>query len=141
KPGHGQTQPDPLVFTPASAAHKSGRLAGTAVAYGPLMDDEVYRATIAAEFNYVTAENAMKWGELQPTADPKVWDFEEADAIAEFADEHGMKLKGHALVWHSQAPSFINDSMTRSKLAMYMTRHIHKTTKHFRKDAHSWDVV
>src|SRR5690606_2097605 len=134
------SQVDPLTFTPASAAHKAGRLAGTAVAYEPLVNEEVYRTTLAAEFNYVTAENAMKWGELQPD-NPYSWDFEKADAIVEFAEEHDMKVKGHALMWHSQAPDFINDDLTRPKLTMYMMRHIHKATKHYRKQMHSWDVV
>lgn len=132
---------EPLTFTPATAAAKAGRLAGTAVAYDPLVDSEVYRETLAAEFNYITPENAMKWGELQSTANPNVWDFQRADAILEFAEQNSMKVKGHALIWHSQAPQFIDDNLKRAKLNKYMTRHIHKTTKHYRHQLHAWDVV
>lgn len=139
---HGGPQPaDPLTFTPASAAKKFGRLAGAAVAYGPLTNEEVYRNVLAAEFNYVTPENEMKWGSLQNTTNHRVWDFEQADAIVEFAQQNDMKVKGHALIWHSQTPSFITNDLERRELRHLMKKHIHKTMSHFRGDVHAWDVV
>ena len=42
----------------------------------------------------------MKPGELHPA--PGVWDFEKADAIANFCRANGIKMRGHNLVWHSQ---------------------------------------
>lgn len=139
---HGHHGPvDPLTFTPASAAKKFGRLAGAAVAYGPLTNEEIYRTTLAAEFNYVTPENEMKWGSLQNTADSRVWDFQQADAIVKFAKKHKMKVKGHALVWHSQTPSFITPDLKRHELGHLMKKHIDKTMSHFDDDVMAWDVV
>lgn len=132
---------DPLTFTPASAAKKAGLLAGTAVAYGPLVSEEVYRNTIAAEFNYVTPENEMKWGSLQNTSNQRAWTFEQADAIVDFAKQHNLKVKGHALVWHSQAPSFITDSLKKHELDKLVKDHVTKTMSHFSGDIYAWDVV
>ena len=42
----------------------------------------------------------MKPGEIHPQAG--VWNFEKADIIANFCREHGIKMRGHNLVWHSQ---------------------------------------
>ena len=42
----------------------------------------------------------MKPGEIHPQ--PGVWNFAQADAIANFCREHGIKMRGHCLVWHSQ---------------------------------------
>lgn len=62
--------------------------------------DSVQQALILKEFNSITAENCMKPGELHPA--PGVWNLEKADAIADFCREHGIKMRGHNLVWHSQ---------------------------------------
>ena len=57
-------------------------------------------ALIKREFNSITAENAMK---PQPTEPEKgVFNWEEADRIANFCRENGIKLRGHTLMWHSQ---------------------------------------
>ena len=62
--------------------------------------DSLQAALILKEFNSVTAENCMKPGEIHPQAG--VWNFERADAIANFCREHGIRMRGHNLVWHSQ---------------------------------------
>src|SRR5688572_14070738 len=50
------------------AAAAAGKLIGAAVADGPLRDDAAYAAVLAREFDYVTPENATKWGPLAPAA-------------------------------------------------------------------------
>ena len=62
--------------------------------------DSVQSALILKEFNSVTAENCMKPGEIHPA--PGVWNFEKADAIANFCRANGIRMRGHNLVWHSQ---------------------------------------
>ena len=62
--------------------------------------DSLQAAVILKEFNSITAENCMKPGEIHPQ--PGVWNFTQADAIANFCREHGIKMRGHCLVWHSQ---------------------------------------
>ena len=62
--------------------------------------DSIQAALILKEFNSITAENCMKPGEIHPR--PGVWNFERADAIANFCRAHGIKMRGHTLVWHSQ---------------------------------------
>ena len=62
--------------------------------------DSLQKAVILKEFNSITAENCMKPGEIHPQ--PGVWNFEQADAIANFCRENGIKMRGHCLVWHSQ---------------------------------------
>src|SRR5688572_32219861 len=57
---------------------------------------------IAREFNSVTAENAMKWGEIR--RDNVNWRWDRADQLVNFAAKHDMHVLGHTLVWHSQVP-------------------------------------
>ena len=80
-------------------AYKNYFKIGVAVTENNVADPE-QSAIILKEFNSVTAENCMKPGEIHP--EPGVWAFEKADAIANFCREHGIKMRGHNLVWHGQ---------------------------------------
>ncbi|HEU4581687.1 MAG TPA: endo-1,4-beta-xylanase [Polyangiaceae bacterium] len=132
--------PDPVIFTPATAAARSGRRAGSAVDTGPLSNEPIYAQLLAEQFNALTPENATKWGSLQPV-DPNHWDFDQGDVIADFADEHEQVVKGHTLIWHQQLPSFIDANTPPRQLERYSERHIDRTVRHFRRDFAAWDVV
>ena len=55
---------------------------------------------IRKEFNSITAENDMKPEPTEPREGQFNW--ENADRIANFARQNGIKLRGHCLMWHSQ---------------------------------------
>lgn len=114
------------------------RLIGSAVALAPLDDDHTYRRILAREFNYVTAENAMKWGEIHPEAG--VWDFAPADRIVNFARRHGMAIKGHTLVWHSQLPEYV-DALDPAALHAAIEQHVRTLVGRYRGRVRAWDVV
>ena len=80
-------------------AYKNYFKIGVAVT-GRNVTDSLQSALILKEFNSITAENCMKPGELHPA--PGVWNLEQADAIADFCRQNGIKMRGHCLVWHSQ---------------------------------------
>lgn len=132
--------PEPIVFTPAAAAARSGRRAGTAVDGTALGAEPLYAQLLAEQFSDLTPENATKWGSLQP-AGPNEWDFDPADAIVAFARQAQLSVKGHTLVWHQQLPSFIDANTTPRDLERYTARHIERTVRHFRRDLFAWDVV
>jgi endo-1,4-beta-xylanase len=99
---------------------------------------------IAREFNSVTAENAMKWGELQP--DGINWRWDRADRLVEFARQHKMDVLGHTLVWHSQVPAgLFTDAerrpVTREVLLAKMHEHIDTLVGRYQGRVWAWDVV
>jgi endo-1,4-beta-xylanase len=99
---------------------------------------------IAREFNSVTAENAMKWGEIRP--DGVNWRWERADRLVDFAAQHGMHVLGHTLVWHSQVPrGLFTDAagapLTRAALLGRMEEHINTLVGRYKGRVHTWDVV
>ena len=57
--------------------------------------DSLQASIILKEFNSITAENCMKPGEIHPQ--PGVWNFAQADAIADFCRKNGIKMRGHCL--------------------------------------------
>src|SRR5688572_6456343 len=105
------------------------RQVGVAVSAAGLMDT-AYAALVAAQFNQLTPENEMKWDAIEPQ--PGVFDFSRADAIVAFAQENGMTVRGHALVWHSQLPAWMEQLTGPDAVREAMTRHIQTVVKHFR---------
>src|ERR1700716_3333135 len=57
-------------------------------------------ALILQQFNSLTPENAMKMGPIHPEENRYNW--RDADAIVNFAQAHGLKVRGHNLCWHEQ---------------------------------------
>jgi endo-1,4-beta-xylanase len=79
-----------LLAATAPAHARSGPVQlGTAVGTWPFMSDPDprYRATLAAEYDAITAETAMKIADLQPERGR--FDFSVADAMVAFAEAHG----------------------------------------------------
>ena len=86
------------------AANASGILIGTAVR-PYLLSEAAYSATLAHEFNMVEPEDALKWWTIRPTAES--FDFKQGDEIVSFAEAHGIKVRGHCLVWDHNNPKWL----------------------------------
>ena len=120
-------------------AAKAGVLIGAAVNASYLSETD-YTSTLSREFNMVEPEDAMKWEALRP--DAKSFDFGSADRIVEFARVHGMKVRGHNLVWGSHNPAWlINGRHKPEDLVEMLHGHIRKVVDHFRGQVFAWDVV
>ena len=101
-------------------------------------------AIIDKHFNCLVAENCMKAESVQPREGE--FDFRAADEFVRFAEQHGQKVIGHCLVWHSQAPAwFFTDSqgkpVSREVLIERMRKHITTVVGRYKGRIHGWDVV
>ena len=99
---------------------------------------------IRQQFNSVTCENVMKPKEIHPSAN--VWKWEEADRIANFCRENGIKMRGHCLVWHNQ----FSDWMLYDEMGNFVDKevfyarlkdHIQKVMTRYKDVIYAWDVV
>src|SRR5438094_158086 len=72
---------------------------GVAVGPNNLKGDEA--TLILQQFNSLTPENAMKMGPIHPEENRYFW--RDADSIVAFAQQHGLRVRGHNLCWHNQA--------------------------------------
>lgn len=98
------------------------------------------QALVNRHFDSLTAENIMKMAYLQPQEGR--FEFRHADALMKYADKHDMVVHGHALVWHTQAPQWMNDySGTREEFLTLLTAHVKTVAEHFAGRMESWDVV
>ena len=100
---------------------------------------------VKKHFNTMTAENAMKPASIiQPDGSYK-WD--DADKIVAFAQENGMKMRGHTLVWHGSTPrGYMNDAdgnpLTKEQVMAKHENYIKAVFEHYPKDViFCWDVV
>jgi endo-1,4-beta-xylanase len=121
------------------AAQASGLLIGTAVRPAQL-SEAAYASTLAREFNMLEPEDALKWEVVHP--EPQSFDFSQADQIVDFATRHGMKVRGHTLVWHQQTPKWlIEGRFTSRELAEILETHIRTVVGRYRGKIFAWDVV
>ena len=121
------------------AAQASGLLIGTAVR-PPALSEPAYASTLAREFNMLEPEDALKWEVVHP--ERQSYDFSQADQIVDFAARHGMKVRGHTLVWHRQNPKWLTEGKyTSGELAEILEKHIKTVVGHYRGKIFAWDVV
>jgi endo-1,4-beta-xylanase len=104
-----------------------------------LLDDDAYVRTLLREFSAVTPENAMKWGPVHPTEHG--WNFAPADRIVDFALAHGLRVHGHALVWHEQLPGWLTPTLGQRALARALAEHVETLVGRYRGRVAAWDVV
>jgi endo-1,4-beta-xylanase len=131
---------DATTLTLREAAALGGAAVGAAILPLPVAADPLYEPTLAAEFDSLTAENHMKWGIIHPA--PDVYDFAAADAQVAFAEAHGMRVRGHALLWgRLQLPDYVTDAATADELRGWVADHIATVAGRYAGRVAQWDVV
>ncbi|CAM9867134.1 unnamed protein product [Chrysoparadoxa australica] len=121
----------------------SSRYIGAAVSWDLIRDSpEPYGNIVSTEFNQMTLEDQHTWGAMlsQEKGKEGVYDFEAADAAVNWGVNHGLEVKGHALVWHQCTPPWLEKmSTSRVREALYI--HITKIMNHFYHNVRVWDVL
>lgn len=103
-----------------------------------LLRQSVFANAIRRDATIITAENAMKMGELVKARG--TYDFTRADAIVAFARQHALAVRGHTLVWHLQQPAWLQ-ALSPSELRQAMRDHIATMVGRYRGVVKYWDVV
>ena len=101
-------------------------------------------AILQHHFNTLTPENVMKMGHIHP--EPNRYAWAGPDSIAAFARAHGMKLRGHTLVWHKQTPRWLflepdGRKVSKEKLLERLKEHIFAVAGRYRGQIYAWDVL
>jgi endo-1,4-beta-xylanase len=121
------------------AANSSDILVGAAVRPS-LFSEPAYTETLAHEFNMVEPEDVMKWWVVRRNAG--AFDFHEGDEVVRFAQVHGMKVRGHCLVWDHDNPEWLaKGHFTPAELSHVLQEHIATVMKHYAGPVFAWDVV
>ena len=99
---------------------------------------------VKKHFNAIVPENCMKGEVIHPEEDR--YDWTEADRIVKFAEDNGLTITGHCLVWHSQAPKWMftdkeGKPVSREVLIDRMHKHIATVVGRYKGRIKGWDVV
>jgi endo-1,4-beta-xylanase len=88
----------------------------------------------------------MKWPLLAPAVD--AYDFSGADALVDFAEANGLRVRGHTLVWSrlNGLPRWLDDVLAASDrpweaLSRLLAAHIDATVRRYAGSIEQWDVV
>jgi endo-1,4-beta-xylanase len=101
-------------------------------------------AIIAAQFDTISPENALKWEAIHPR--PGGYNFDPADRYVTFGEKYKMFIVGHNLVWHSQTPGWVfkddqGAPLTREALIERMHDHIRTVVGRYKGRIGGWDVL
>ena len=150
----------PEVTTPLyRLAEKHGFKLGTVINPDQLLDKK-YTDMVKADFNSLTAGNEFKAYSLLSQSGSQrsengmpVMYYSKADAIADFAQENGIKIRGHVLVWDAYMPvwffkegykndsAFVSSDVMKKRLQYYIEEVVAHFEKNFPGVVYCWDVV
>ncbi|KAK4120668.1 carbohydrate-binding module family 1 protein [Parathielavia appendiculata] len=92
------------------------------------------------DFGQYTAENEMKFDALEPSRG--TFSYANADRIVAQAQANGQIMRCHALIWHSQVPSWVtNGRFDNATLISILKNHIANVVGHYKGKCYAWDVV
>ena len=122
---------------------------GVAIPY-KVLQSPVDSAMVLKHFNSITAENEMKPDALQKTEGQ--FDFSIADQYVNFAQQNGIGIRGHTLVWHQQTPNWFfqhqdgtpldpNNPDDKRLLRDRLKTHIQTVMSRYKGKIYAWDVV
>ena len=101
---------------------------------------------LTTHFNSITSENDMKWSSVENSKG--AFTFGNADAEVGLAVCHGMRVRGHNLVWSTgaQTPSYAfgdgtNSPANQAVVTANIQEHIQNELQHFGTQVYAWDVV
>jgi GH35 family endo-1,4-beta-xylanase len=123
-------------------AYKDSFLVGNITS--PDQQDAQTTEMFKRQYNVVTAENSMKPQYLSSAKGQ--YDFSGAEPVVTWAEENGILLHGHTLVWHSQSARWLttrsdNTPVTRAEARENMQEYISTVAGYYAGKVISWDVV
>ena len=151
EPDAGQSSPAPLPAGELVEAAPADLAIGVAVAGGghhldaglgggSALADATYADLVATNFTSVSPENQLKWEWVHPERD--TYDFEAGDELVEFAEAHGLEVRGHTLLWHSQNPAWLTSAdLTDDELREVLRDHIETVVGRYAGRIAQWDVA
>jgi endo-1,4-beta-xylanase len=112
---------------------------GACVRPDVLKNEPQYRAALAGYCQQIVPEGSLKWGVIRPVRGQ--YNFDAADAIAAFARDRKLALRGHTLCWYASLPAWTKDISSAVEAERELVTHIETVVARYKGLIHSWDVV
>lgn len=106
--------------------------------YNPINLAGADREILLKHFNAITPENLMKPEAVAPYE--WVYNWEPVDNMLRFAEENGLAVIGHTLIWHQQTPDWLTAGAA-DEVQAKMERYITEVVSRYKGRVKGWDVV
>lgn len=105
--------------------------------------EDLHRLAVR-HFDTITPGNEMKWSVVHP--EEGRFNFAPADAIADFARQHGMSMTGHAFIWHTMVGDWVFENAdgtpaSREVVLARLREHMEALIERYGDVVMGWDVV
>lgn len=120
-------------------------IGGGAEEFASSFGDAGVRAIHEQECGIAVCENETKWVALRPN--PKEYSFYLADRVVDWAESHGMKMRGHTLLWAKTQyfPKWLINydfgTHPATEAERILREHITAVCTHYGKRIFTYDVV
>jgi endo-1,4-beta-xylanase len=125
--------------TPAAGVSTRRDGYGAAVVLADLHSDARLKDAITKYCTQIVPVYEMKWPTLRP--DPHTFAFEKADGLLDFAQQNGMTMRGHNLVWYADLPDWTKQIKDAASAERALRDHVATVVSYYRGKLTSWDVV
>ncbi|MGC8635392.1 MAG: endo-1,4-beta-xylanase [Candidatus Limnocylindrales bacterium] len=107
---------------------------------GYAFSDQAWRSIMRAQFNQVTVDWGIYWGEIEPA--PGQFTFSTAQRQIAWAVPNNVRVRGHALVFPSEMPDWVTSSrLSAARAQSLLQRHIATVVTEFKGAVAEWVVV
>lgn len=117
-----------------------GILYGAAVGAAHIANP-AFAAAVRRECAIIVGENDFKWRPTQPQPDQPT--FGRADAVAGFAAENRLRLRGHTMIWQESLPPWVTERLSAGRAVAEATIRARASVMaaRYRGRIMTWDVV
>ncbi len=123
----------------AALASQKGIVFGMALTRDQVREAPPLAAIALAQSAMLVPGSELKWERAEP--EPGRFALDDADALVGLARGHGLRARGHTLVWHEALPAWMQGGLTRAEMSAALSRHIGTLCRRYAGRMHSWDVV
>jgi len=112
---------------------------------GSAFEDSGARQIQLYECNILVPENELKWTAVHPN--PRDFDFHGADVLVDWAEQNGLKIRGHNLLWlrPDRNSDWLNNydfgSRPGAEAERLLREHVSTVCKRYGDRIFTWDVV
>lgn len=103
---------------------------------------DAFTERFARLFNYATTENACKWANAEPQRGQH--NYAQIDRMIEWCHEHGVRLKGHTLVWGNRGGAGVPrwlEPLPKGDVQQILEQRVRGMVRRFKGHIDYWDVV
>lgn len=100
-----------------------------------------FESILRNDFNMVGSENSLKMKLVKPQEN-SAYQFANPDRMVAYAQNQGMKVRGHTIIWHNGMPDWVNNkNWTKQGLLNYLKGYIDDVVGRYKGQIDEWDVA